>query len=127
MEYPSIVKGYKLTNPDKVRRVLEGSPSRTGEAVGGIMNPDGTWDDALLLAMYDKLGGGIENENGDRVVTGSFYDFKAKKPREKAEVMLTFRINGQIVEVPEKEDAPAIVKAARVLEKQIKEKVSKKK
>ena len=127
MEYPSIVKGYKLTNPEKVRRVLEGNPSRTGEAVGGIMNPDGTWDDDMLLAIYDKLGGGIENAEGSAVVTGSFYDFKAKKPREKAEVMLTFRINGQIVTVPEKDEAPAIVKAAQVLEKQIKEKVSKKK
>lgn len=127
MEYPATVKGYELTNPEKVRRALEGSPSRTGESVGGIQNPDGTYDEALLLAVYDKLGGGIRNANGDIVKNGSFYDFKAKKPREKAEVTLVFRINGQIVEVLEEEEAPAIVKAARVLEKAVKEKVTKKK
>lgn len=124
---PTIVKGYELTNPEKVRRALEGSPSRTGESVGGIQNPDGTYDEDLLLAVYDKLGGGIRNANGDVVRNGSFYDFKAKAPRKEAEVMLTFRINGQIVDVPEKEEAPAIVKAARVLEKAVKEKVTKKK
>ena len=127
MEYPTEVKGYILTNPDKVRRVIDGSPSRDGSSVGGIMRPDGTWDDDLLLAMYDKIGGGIKNSNNDTVVTGSFYDFKSKAPRKEPSVVLTFRINGQVVEVPEKEEAPAIVKAARVIEKAAKEKVSKKK
>jgi len=127
MDIPAVVKGYELLNTEKVRRALEGNPSRTGEAVGGIANPDGTYDEDLLLATYDKLGGGIRNANGDTVKNGSFYDFRAKAPRKEAEVMLTFRINGQVVDVPEKEEAPAIVKAAQVLEKAIKAKVSKKK
>ena len=127
MDYPAKVKGYELTNPEKVRRALEGNPSRTGEAIGGIANPDGTYDDDALLAAYDKLGGGIKNENGDAVAMGSFYDFKAKAPRPEPKVMLVFHINGQTVEVPEKEEAPAIVKAVRVLEKAAKEKVTKKK
>lgn len=126
MEIPAIVKGYELTNPDKVRRALEGSPNRTGEAVGGILTPDGTYDEDLLLATYDKMGGGIRKD-GDIVKNGSFYDFKAKKPRETAEVMLTFRINGEVVDVPAEAEAPAIVKAARVMAKQVKEKVTKKK
>lgn len=127
MEYPSKVKGYTLTNDEKVRRVLDGVPTRTGEAVGGILQPDGTYDEDLLLALYDKLGGGIRNANGDGVKTGSFYDFKLKKPKETPEVVLTFRINGQVVEVPEQEEAPAIVKAARVVEKAAKEVIKKKK
>jgi hypothetical protein len=126
MDIPAEVKGYELTNQDKVRRALEGSPSRTGEAVGGIMLPDGTYDDDLLLATYDKMGGGIR-KNGDIVKNGSFYDFRAKKPREKAEVVLTFRINGEIVDVPEKEEVPMIVKAAQTMAKQVKDKVNKKK
>lgn len=117
MELPAIVKGYELLNQDKVRRVLEGSPARSGEAVGGIMNPDGTYDEDLLLANYDKIGGGIR-KNGDTVKMGSFYDFARKTKREKPEVILTFRINGEIVDVPEKEPAPAIVEAARTIAKQ---------
>jgi hypothetical protein len=125
MDIPAVVKGYELTNPDKVRRALEGAPNRTGESVGGIANPDGTYDEDLLLAVYDKMGGGIRNANGDIVKGGSFYDFKAKKPREKAEVVLTFRINGSIVDVTEEDEAPAIVKAAKTLAKQAKEIVEK--
>lgn len=126
MDQPAIVKGYELTNPEKVRRVLEGSPSRTGEAVGGIMNPDGTYDEDLFLAMYDKLGGGIR-KNGDTVKMGSFYDFAKRAKREVPAVVLTFRINGEIVDVREEEETPAIVKAAQVIAKQAKEKVTKKK
>lgn len=127
MDIPTEVKGYTLTNVDKVRRALEGAPNRTGQSVGGILNNDGTYDDDLLLATYDKMGGGILNSNGDVVKTGSFYDFKAKRPREKAEVTLVFRINGSLVEVPEEAETPAIVKAAKVMAKQVKDKVSKKK
>lgn len=125
MELPASVKGYELLNQDKVRRVLEGSPSRTGEAVGGILQPDGTFDEDLLLANYDKIGGGIR-KNGDTVKMGSFYDFARKAPRTKAEVVLTFRINGEVVEVAEEAEAPAIVKAARTIAKQAKDKISKK-
>jgi sarcosine oxidase gamma subunit len=58
---------------------------------------------------------------------GSFYDFARKAPRAKAEVVLTFRINGEIVDVAEEAEAPAIVKAARTIAKQTMDKVSKKK
>lgn len=126
MEIPAVVKGYELTNQDKVRRVLEGSPSRTGEAVGGILQPDGAYDEDLLLAMYDKIGGGIR-KNGDMVKIGSFYDFARKAKREVPAVVLTFRINGEVVDVAEEAEAPAIVKAARTLAKQAVDKVSKKK
>lgn len=127
MEFPTTVKGYELTNPEKVRRALEGNPSRTGALVGGIALPDGTYDEDLLLATYDKLGGGIKNANGDTVKNGSFFNFKTKAPHQEPEVMLSFRINGQLVDVPEKEEAPALVKAARIVEKAAKEVVKKKK
>jgi len=124
MDIPAVVKGYELTNQDKVRRALEGAPSRTGEAVGGILQPDGTYDEDLLLAMYDKMGGGIR-KNGDVVKMGSFYDFARKAPRTEPAVVLTFRINGEIVDVPAEAEVPALVKAAQILAKQ--EKVNKKK
>lgn len=126
MEIPAVVKGYELTNQDKVRRALEGNPGRGGELQGGILLPDGTYDEDLLLATYDKMGGGIR-KNGDVVKTGSFYDFARKAPRTESAVVLTFRINGEVVDVPEEAEAPAIVKAARTLDKQLKDKVTKKK
>ena len=114
MEYPTQIKGYTLTNLEKVRRVLEGVPSRTGAMVGGIIKEDGTYDEDELLAMYDRIGGGI-TKNGDTVQMGSFYDFRNKRPHEKAKVMLEFRVNGSLVVVPAEEEAPAIVKAARIV------------
>lgn len=115
-EYPAVVKGFELTNQDKVRRALDGTTNRTGEAVGGIRRDDGTWDDNELLALYDKFGGGIRKD-GDTVKMGSFYDFKAKAPRKTPQVVLTFRINGKVVDVNAEEEAPALVKAARIIEK----------
>lgn len=117
--------GYIVTSDEKVRRVLDGVPTRTGEAQGGITKPDGTFDEMEFLAMYDKMGGGIKNANGDTVQNGSFYDYRLKKAKEKPEVMLVFRINGQEVVVPEKEEAPAIVKAARIVEQAAKDIVKK--
>lgn len=125
MEYPHNVKGYELLNADKVRRVIEGDPTRDGNK-GGIMKADGKWDDDELLARYDRLGGAI-SFNGDKVQTGSFWDFRNKKAKEKPEVMLEFRINGQLTVVPAEEEAPAIVKAARLVAKEAKEAVTKKK
>ena len=122
MDIPATVKGYELLNQDKVRRALEGNPTQKGN-IGGIALPDGTYDDFALLAEYDKLGGGIKNANGDSVKSGSFYNYGAKAPRLEPNVILTFRINGQVVEVPEKEEAPAIVKAAQTLAKQVAESV----
>jgi hypothetical protein len=125
MDISQTVKGYELLNADKVLRVLEGSPTTTGVIEGGIMQSDGTFDEDELLAMYDKLGGAIK-KNGDTVKLGSFYDFKLKAPRKTPQVVLTFRINGQVVDVAEEAETPAIVKAARVLEAQEVEKKEKK-
>lgn len=126
MTYPNEVLGYTLVNEDKVRRALEGNPGRGGELVGGIIKADGTWDDAQLLAMYDKMGGAIY-KGSDKVETGSFYDFRKKAPKEKAEVIFEFRINGQLVRQPADEEVPMVVKAARTMEKMAKEAVKKKK
>lgn len=114
MDYPTTVKGYELTNPDKVRRAIEGTPTRDGSLAGGILQPDGTYDDDMLLAAYDKMGGGIR-KNGDVVKNGSFYDYKRKAKRETPEVVYTFRINGSVVEVKDEEEEPLLVKAAKAV------------
>lgn len=123
---PTKVGAYELLNPDKVRRALEGQPARDGHLVGGILKQDGTYDDAELLAHYDKLAGAIML-NGDKVKHGSFWDVKNKKPRSKPEVMLVFRINGEVVEVSAEKELPPLVKAARVVEEAKAKKKSKNK
>lgn len=129
MEVPSNVKGFELVNAEKVERALTGSANRAGSLIGGVQKPDGSYDDDALLAEYDRLGGLVRK--GDNVVkTGSFYDFTARRPREKAEVVFVFRINGRIVEVKENEEEPMIVKAARVnaqIEKEEREEKAEKK
>jgi len=62
------VMGFELLNDDKVQRALVA----TGE--------NGSKE--VLLAEYDKLGGGIKKE-GRKVAMGSFYDFTNKCPRTK--------------------------------------------
>lgn len=108
------VGGYTLVNQEKVDRALFGAPQPDGSRKGGIANEDGTYDNAKLLAEYDRMGGLIKKEN-DRVKTGSFYDFKKRKPREAPQVEFVFRVNGKEVFVPEGKELPGEVRAARIL------------
>ncbi len=113
------IKGYVLSNPDKVERMLHGTLAREGKLSGGV--GDEATDEAKL-AEYDRLGGLILKD-GHKVKTGSFYDFVARKPREKPEVLLVFKdLEGNTVELPEGKDLPLEVKAAE----QIKAKKAKK-
>jgi hypothetical protein len=110
------VKGYKLANMDKVRRALKGSPNAQGEFVGGVEKADGSYEDDALLAEYDRIGGLIL-KGSDKVRTGSFYDFGAKAPAEKPKVELEFRVNGELIFVPEGKELPGELRAAQVVEK----------
>lgn len=64
-------EGYALFNQDKLTRAKEAAGKGASEA--------------LVLAEYDKLGGLITTKDGEKLATGSFYDFVAKKPKEVAE------------------------------------------
>lgn len=111
-----IINGYTLSNEEKVQRAIHGMeiPDRDGNPIqkGGV-GEKATPEE--ILAEYDRIGGLIKNASGDKVKTGSFYNFVLRKVREKPEVMLVFRINEQLIEVPEGEGVPNIVKASRVL------------
>lgn len=106
---------YSLENKDKVERALNGFLNGASEKVGGVAADDGSYEPEALIAEYDRLGGKITRD-GDKVKTGSFYDFKARKPHAKPKVALTYLVNGQQVDVPDGEAMPGIVKAARLLE-----------
>lgn len=129
------IQGYTLANSDKVERALNGTQRQNsnGETFGGVGNGayfDGTWKkdgspmsaeeiselETKLLAEYDRLGGLIRRAK-DKVKTGSFYDFKGRKSREKAKVSFLFRVNGKEVEVADGVEMPGEVKAARQLER----------
>lgn len=128
-----LIKTFQLVNEDKVNRALNGTPKGSGEAIGGVGNGaylDGSvWKrngdelsetevDALenaLLAEYDKLGGLIKRGK-DVVKTGSFFDFKAKRPQAKPRIVFVYRINGKYVEVADGVELPGEVKAQRIID-----------
>lgn len=113
------LKKYRLLNAVKVERALTGNPNSGGQATSKVVKKaDGSFDEAELLAYYDRLGGAIVNEKGDKVQIGSFWDFSLNKPFEKPKVKLIFRINKKEVVVNEDEEKPAIVKAAQQLAKE---------
>jgi hypothetical protein len=125
------IKGFSLINEEKVERALKGTVNSLNERIGGVIAEDGTYDEGELLAEYDKLGGLI-TRGGDKVKTGSFYDFRNKKALKEPKVVFIYNINGKIVEVEDGKELPGIVKAARMLEQdeeeveEVEEKVEKK-
>ena len=113
---------YILVNSEKVSRVLNGMVLNDGSQQGGIAKEDGSFDEKILLAEYDKLGGAIL-KGKDRVKMGSFYDFKLKKAKAEPEIVLVFKINGKVVELKDGEEESNLIKAAKLLkeDKEIKE------
>lgn len=114
------LKKYILLNKNKVDRAMAGNPNSGGTATTKVVRKDdGSFDEAELLAYYDRLGGAILTKKEEsRVKIGSFWDFKNNKPFEKPKPVLTFRINGKVVETEEEAELPNIVKAAQQLEKE---------
>lgn len=104
------IDGYTLMSADKVHRAIFGSMSAEGQLAGGV-GEDAS--DNAKLAEYDRLGGLIL-KGGNKVKTGSFYDFGSKKVRTKPKVVFVFRdLNGEEVEVDDGEEIPMEVKAAQ--------------
>ena len=118
------VKGYTLVNEAKVHRAINGAMNAQGNFIGGVKKADGTYDDDALLAEYDRIGGLIVRGE-DKVATGSFYDFGARRPRAEAKVEFEFRISGEVVRVPAEKEMPNVVKAAKMVEEVVKKKVKK--
>lgn len=104
---------FTLLNAEKYNRAINGAVVGHGKLVGGV-GEDAS--DLEKLAEYDRLGGAIRK--GKSVVkTGSFYDFKARKPRTEPEVVLQFRdLEGQLVELAADEEVPIELKAAQIAE-----------
>ncbi len=114
------INGYELVNEDKLERAINGTLNSSAQMVGGVGKKDKAGkleNPEEVLAEYDRLGGLIfKAGTKDKVKTGSFYDFKLKGARPKPEVVYTYRVNGQEIDVPEGEELPLSVKAARIQE-----------
>jgi len=122
------IKGYVLENPDKVERAINGSIGRLGQLINGVGEEA---SDELKLAAYDRLGGLITKE-GRKVKTGCFCDLKASKslgtavPVENPEVILEFRVDGELVELNADEALPPEVIVAEKVRAKKRQEVLKK-
>lgn len=100
---------YNLVNADKVERAINGTVLDRGMTKGGV--GEGA-EPSAILAEYDRIGGLILFENKYKVKTGSFFDFKAKKPIAKPKPKLVFSINGESVEVDADKALPLEIQAS---------------
>lgn len=126
------IKSFILENPDKVERAINGTPRGDSTRIGGVgkgayLN-NGAWErdgkalseaeaeslETAILAEYDRLAGRI-TKGGDKVKNGSFYNFAGKRPQDKPVVVFEYRVNGKVVEVPDGNELPGVVKAAKIL------------
>lgn len=114
MEYGPKTLGYTIRNNEKWTRAVYGAPGPNGTLINGV-GEEAT--DLEKLAAYDRLAGLILKD-GNRVKTGSFWDFKKNKPHAKPQVVFVFRdLTGEVVEIPEGEEIPVEVKAAEMAAK----------
>ena len=104
------ILGYDLVNDEKVNRAIYGSIGQEGRLSGGV-GENAT--DEVKLAEYDKLGGLI-TKDGNKVKTGSFYNFEKKIAREEPQITFEAVLDGNIVEVNEDE-----IKAIKTAEKKV--------
>lgn len=103
------LSGFHLQNHEKVNRAIHGSMTSGGQLKGGVGEDAAP---AAILAEYDRLGG-LVLKNGRKVKTGSFYDFKGRRPRTNPEITLILKsISGGTVEVKAGQEIPIEAQAA---------------
>lgn len=104
------IKTFILQNQEKVVRAAEGAATSDGGLSGGV----GYEDKDLLLVTYDKLGGLIL-EDGNKVKTGSFWDFKGGVAWKSPKVVYVVRVDGAEVEIPKGKKMPMEVEARKIV------------
>lgn len=104
-------KKYKCANAEKFRRTIYGMDDSGNPRVPGIgenAKPE------MILAVYDRLGGYIQNEDGFKVMSGAFCNYRASRIKEitatvineKPEVILEATVNGIVYEWIEGDKVP---------------------
>ena len=105
-----VIDGFVLENPMKLERVVLGDVKRAGVPEGGLGEDA---DPMLVLAHYDKIAGYITKDVGGskrvKIKTGSFWNFRTKKPHETPQIMYLFRVGGEMIEVDDPSNLAAAV------------------
>lgn len=104
-------KTYECADLTKFKRVIYGMDDSGSPRVPGVGE---NADPILILTAYDRIGGFIKNEEGFKVLNGSFCNYKASRLKtidntvgnEKLEIILEARVNGTVYEWKEGEDVP---------------------
>lgn len=82
---------YILLSSEKLRRVLNfldgiskslwGENAKESDEDVRLRNVASSMEkDAAILALYDRIGGGIRTKEGRKVALGTFYDFEKREP-----------------------------------------------
>lgn len=113
---PKEMAGFVICNRSKLDRVINGTVGADGKLEGGI-GADAS--EEAILAEYDRLGGLIRTADGEKVATGSFYDFENRCARTNptAKVERASRRGGAVnvekVSGPDSEEEPKKGKKAK--------------
>lgn len=124
-----VIDGFVLENADKLERVIYGDVKRAGVPEGGLIEQYeevGKIPKELVLAHYDKLAGFITKTAGGaervKIKTGSFWDFRNKRPHKEPKIMYIFRVGGENVEV---DDPSNLARAVTTIQSAVSEKEQK--
>ncbi len=85
-----IISDYIICDLSKLDRVINGAVGSQGQLTGGL-GKDAS--EEAILAEYDKIGGLIRTQDGDKVEIGTFYDFINRKPRTEIRIKIAKDVN----------------------------------
>lgn len=99
------INGYALISTEKLERAKNGTVVGADGIKGGVGEEfdeaGNLTNGASILVEYDRLGGFIK-KGAYKVKTGSFYDFKLKKPRAVPTIIFLLKgPNDTVIEFPE--------------------------
>ncbi len=92
------IGNFILQNADKLHRVINGTIGSNGRMEGGIGEKA---SDEEKLAEYDRLGGLITTLEGEKIETGTFYDFVKRQPKKDITVRIAKAPNKNGVKIKE--------------------------
>ena len=89
-ETTKIISDYIICDLSKLDRVINGAVGSQGQLTGGL-GKDAS--EEAILAEYDKIGGLIRTQDGEKVEIGTFYDFTNRKPRTEIRIKIAKDVN----------------------------------
>ncbi len=106
---------FILYSHDKLHRVINGVVGEGGKTSGGL-GKDASAED--IIANYDKLGGLIRTKDGQKVETGTFWDFVNDKPKGEINLKLAKKPNTEGIKINKKKVGDkGISKKSKIKEK----------